>query len=207
MIALYEADYAKHWDAMLADLNLVPLRTPEQAAQDLYILGSPQSPMRDLLASIARQLTLSQPPPAPSGGGEAEAGKDVGKARSPQQVAAPSRDGAAASAARRRRPPARRRSRPASRSTTTTARCATMSAAARRRADRAQALQGDRRAAPAARQACRPAPAAPTGAAAAKMRCSCCSDEASRDPQPVARWLEAMAASGTALISGSTASR
>ena len=67
VIALYEADYAKHWDAMLADLNLVPLRTPEQADQDLYMLGSPQSPIRDLLASIARQLTLSQPPPAPPG--------------------------------------------------------------------------------------------------------------------------------------------
>ena len=65
MIALYEADYARQWDAMLADLSLVPLRTPEQAEQDLYILGSPQSPIRDVLASIARQLTLSQPPPAP----------------------------------------------------------------------------------------------------------------------------------------------
>ena len=26
--------------------------TPEQAVQDLYILASPQSPMRDLLASV-----------------------------------------------------------------------------------------------------------------------------------------------------------
>src|SRR5262249_55111706 len=50
----------------------------QQAAQDLYILASPQSPMRDLLASIARQLTLTQPPPLP-GGGVAEAGKDVAK--------------------------------------------------------------------------------------------------------------------------------
>ena len=76
VIALYEADYAKQWDAMLADLNIVPLRSPEQAVQELYILASPQSPMRDLLASIARQLTLSQPP---SGGAVAEAGKDVAK--------------------------------------------------------------------------------------------------------------------------------
>jgi type VI secretion system protein ImpL len=62
VIALYETDYAKQWDAMLADLDVVPLRTLDQAAQDLYILSSPQSPMRDLLASIARQLALSQPP-------------------------------------------------------------------------------------------------------------------------------------------------
>ena len=47
---------------MLDDLNVVPLRTLSQAAQDLYILASPQSPMRDLLASVARQVTLSVPP-------------------------------------------------------------------------------------------------------------------------------------------------
>jgi type VI secretion system protein ImpL len=82
VIRLYESDYAKQWDAMLADLNLVPLRTPEQAAQDLFILGSPQSPMRDLLVSITRQLTLTQPPPAP----KAEAAKSLGEAAA-QQVA------------------------------------------------------------------------------------------------------------------------
>jgi type VI secretion system protein ImpL len=59
VIALYEADYAPAWDLMLADLNVVQLRSLSQAAQDLYILASPQSPMRNLLASIARQLSLS----------------------------------------------------------------------------------------------------------------------------------------------------
>ncbi len=63
VIALYEADYAAAWDVMLLDLNVVPLRSLPQAAQDLYILASPQSPMRDVLASAARQLTLSVPPP------------------------------------------------------------------------------------------------------------------------------------------------
>ncbi len=69
VIALYEADYAKAWDFMLQDLDLVPLRSLTQAAQDLYILASPQSPMKDLLTSMARQLTLSKPPPAIAGGG------------------------------------------------------------------------------------------------------------------------------------------
>ncbi len=64
VIALYEADYAAAWDAMLLDLNVVPLRSLPQAAQDLYILASPQSPMRDLLAAAGRQLTLSVPPPS-----------------------------------------------------------------------------------------------------------------------------------------------
>jgi len=79
VIALYEADYAKQWDAVLGDLNIVPLRSPTQAVEDLYILASPQSPMRDLLASAARQLTLSRPPPAPAGSAATEAGKEAGK--------------------------------------------------------------------------------------------------------------------------------
>ncbi len=61
VIALYEADYVPVWDQMLADVNVVPLRSLPQAAQDLYILASPESPMRSLLASISRQLTLSKP--------------------------------------------------------------------------------------------------------------------------------------------------
>jgi len=66
VIALYETDYAKQWDALLADLAVVPLRNPQQAAQDLYILGSPQSPIRNLLVAVSRQLNLTQPPPAPA---------------------------------------------------------------------------------------------------------------------------------------------
>ncbi len=66
VVALYEADYIAAWDGMLADLNVVPLRSLTQAAQDLYILASPQSPMRDVLVSASRQLTLSVPP-APTG--------------------------------------------------------------------------------------------------------------------------------------------
>ncbi len=67
VIALYSADYAKQWDALMADLDIEPMRNLQQAVQDLYILASPQSPMRDLLAGITRQLTLTQPPPAPPG--------------------------------------------------------------------------------------------------------------------------------------------
>jgi type VI secretion system protein ImpL len=62
VIALYESDYAQAWDALLADLDVAPLRSLPQAAQDLFILGSPQSPMRELLVSVSRQLALSTPP-------------------------------------------------------------------------------------------------------------------------------------------------
>ena len=51
----------------MADLDIEPLRNLQQAVQDLYILASPQSPMRDLLAGITRQLALTQPPPPPPG--------------------------------------------------------------------------------------------------------------------------------------------
>jgi type VI secretion system protein ImpL len=62
VIGLYEADYAKVWDQMLSDLNPVQLRSLPQAAQDLYILAAPESPMRSLLVAIAQQLTLSAAP-------------------------------------------------------------------------------------------------------------------------------------------------
>jgi type VI secretion system protein ImpL len=62
VVTLYEADYAPAWDLMLGDLNVVQLRSLSQAAQDLYILASPESPMRKLLMSIGQQLTLSAPP-------------------------------------------------------------------------------------------------------------------------------------------------
>jgi type VI secretion system protein ImpL len=62
VVALYEADYVPTWDLMVGDLNVAPLRSLSQAAQDLYILASPESPMRSLLASISQQLTLSVPP-------------------------------------------------------------------------------------------------------------------------------------------------
>ena len=67
VIALYTADYARQWDALLGDLDVAPMRNLQQAVQELYILASPQSPMRDLLAGITRQLTLTQPPPPPPG--------------------------------------------------------------------------------------------------------------------------------------------
>ena len=42
VVGLYEADYAQQWDRMLGDLNPVQLRSLPQAAQDLYILASPE---------------------------------------------------------------------------------------------------------------------------------------------------------------------
>lgn len=67
VIALYTEEYAKQWDALLADLDISPMLNLQEAAQALYILASPQSPLRDLLASITRQLTLTKTPPGITG--------------------------------------------------------------------------------------------------------------------------------------------
>ena len=62
IIDLYESDYAHAWDGMLSDLNVAPMLSLPRAAQDLYVMTSPESPMRALLVSVARQLRLSLPP-------------------------------------------------------------------------------------------------------------------------------------------------
>ncbi len=60
---LYQADFQRAWDGLLDDLQLVPLTSVSQAAQDLYVVTSPQSPIRTLLTGIVQQVTL----PAPGG--------------------------------------------------------------------------------------------------------------------------------------------
>ena len=62
VIKLYTSDFIALWDAVLADLDIAPLRSLTQAAQDLYVLASREnSPMRALLASVAQHTTLSAP--------------------------------------------------------------------------------------------------------------------------------------------------
>ena len=58
--ALFLADYTARWDAMLADLNIAPIASLPQAAQALYIVASPESPMRALLRAAARQVQLPE---------------------------------------------------------------------------------------------------------------------------------------------------
>jgi type VI secretion system protein ImpL len=59
VVKLYEVDFTRQWDALLADLAINPERTAQQGAQALFILGSPQSPMRSLLTAVTRELSLS----------------------------------------------------------------------------------------------------------------------------------------------------
>ena len=203
VIALYEANYARHWNDMLSDLSLVPLRSPDEAVQELYILASPQSPMRELLASIARQLTLSEPPPAGS-----EAAKGAVKAAAQES----------ATRAAERRLPTTVRLRPlldqpaapppAPPGKEIDARYRTLreyvGTGPGAPIDRTlQAMDALRRqlAQLAAAPASGAAPPAPSSDDALLLLKA----EAAGTPQPVARWLTAMIASATAVRSGSTA--
>ncbi len=84
VVALYSAEYIKAWDGMLADLDLAPLNGLGEAVRELYVLGSPQSPMRDLLVSVAHQVALSVPPKPPAGSGAAAAARGVAAKAAPQ---------------------------------------------------------------------------------------------------------------------------
>ncbi len=92
VVALYSADFIAQWDAMLADLDLAPMHDLGDATRRLYLLGAPQSPMRDLLASVAREVSLA-PPAAPATPGKpalaAAAAQLQGLLASPAGAAAP----------------------------------------------------------------------------------------------------------------------
>ena len=78
VLALWASDAERHWDTLLGDIALAPMGSREQAVQSLYVLSSPQSPIRDLLAAIARQVAPDKAGPAdPATKGAALAGFDV----------------------------------------------------------------------------------------------------------------------------------
>lgn len=65
VLTLYANEYVAAWDRMLQDLNIQPLpRNPAQAAEALNLLGAPNSPLREILRSIARQLSPGTNPDA-----------------------------------------------------------------------------------------------------------------------------------------------
>ena len=58
ILEVYAERYARAWEAVLADLAIVPLRTPEQAAEVLTLLGGPTSPLRRIYIAAAVQTDL-----------------------------------------------------------------------------------------------------------------------------------------------------
>jgi type VI secretion system protein ImpL len=62
ILQLYAQDYISEWQKMLDSLVLVPFASPTKAAEALNLLGAPNSPLRDLLQSIAAQLSPGTAP-------------------------------------------------------------------------------------------------------------------------------------------------
>jgi type VI secretion system protein ImpL len=63
VLRLYAREYARQWQAMLDDLNLLPLPPAlAQQAEALNLLGAPNSPIKDLLRAVARQVSVGTPP-------------------------------------------------------------------------------------------------------------------------------------------------
>jgi type VI secretion system protein ImpL len=193
VIAAYEGSYAKEWDATLADLDVVPERSLEQAAQDLYVLGSPQSPIRDLLKSVARQLTLSQPPPAP-----AATASTAGGALPPQIASGTAARLETLLGTQTTAPPPE----PPGKKIDNRYRALRDFVGSAPSAPIDQTLQAinalQQQLAKLAAAAPGAAPAPPSGEDPILILRA----EASRDPQPVARWLAAMVTSGEALRGG-----
>lgn len=205
VVALYVADYAKAWDALLQDLEVVPLRSLPQAAQDLYILASPQSPLKELLVAIARQLVLTEPPkPAnPAAAAAATAAAEAAKAQATAaapRAASPvissllaGQSGAGAPAL----PPGHEidvRFKPL--------RDLVGSGGGGAPIDQVLKLLNDLQQQLAKLAAAGPASAAPAAAPVGSDPSLALRAEAQRQPPPLSRWLQAMAASSTALRGG-----
>jgi len=62
VLLLYFNDARERWNSLLGDLLLTSSSGRDVTIQDLYMLSSPQSPMRDLLAAIVHKLPLESTP-------------------------------------------------------------------------------------------------------------------------------------------------
>lgn len=61
---LYFQDYVRQWDALLADIDFVPITSVAQAADVLRVISGPTSPLKKLLLAVAHETDLQQADPA-----------------------------------------------------------------------------------------------------------------------------------------------
>jgi type VI secretion system protein ImpL len=55
---LYFQDYQRQWDALLADIDFVPITSLAQAADVLRVISGPTSPLKKLLVAVAKETNL-----------------------------------------------------------------------------------------------------------------------------------------------------
>src|SRR5690606_24729966 len=73
LMQLYEDDYIRVWDGVLADLTLRPTSGPQDAAQLWGLLAAPTSPFKRLLTLVQTNTRLVEPPGKPDLGDKAKA--------------------------------------------------------------------------------------------------------------------------------------
>ena len=83
VVARYVTDFEARWDGLLGDLALAPFGDRDEAGRRIYVLSSPQSPIRDLLAAITQQLTLRLPAAGVKPAGAASAAELAGLISTP----------------------------------------------------------------------------------------------------------------------------
>jgi len=76
ILQVYAERYARAWEQILADIGIVPLLSPDQAAEALTILGGASSPLRRIYVAAAAQTDLI-------------AAADAAAAAAPEGLAAP----------------------------------------------------------------------------------------------------------------------
>lgn len=94
---LYFQDYQRQWDALLADIDFVPITSVAQAADVLRVISGPSSPLKKLLVAVARETDL-----------QAEERQLAAKGVPVEGVSTNSRSVSAACSARPNQRPARR---------------------------------------------------------------------------------------------------
>jgi type VI secretion system protein ImpL len=57
---LYFQDYQRQWDALLADIDFVPITSVAQAADVLRVISGPTSPLKKLLVAVGKETNLQQ---------------------------------------------------------------------------------------------------------------------------------------------------
>ncbi|WP_437882111.1 type VI secretion system membrane subunit TssM [Pseudomonas sp. LRF_L74] len=57
---LYIQDYMRQWDALLADIDFVPITSTAQASDVLRVLSGPSSPLKKLLVAVAKETDLQK---------------------------------------------------------------------------------------------------------------------------------------------------
>lgn len=76
---LYLAEYIRVWDEMLADLRLLPASSLAQSIQTISILSAGDSPLKLLIAAVARETTLAAPPGGAQAATQQAAGQVMNK--------------------------------------------------------------------------------------------------------------------------------